>query len=139
MKKEWYECRIKYRKELEDGKKKKVTETYIVSAISVSDAEKIMIGEMSTVIEGEFAVTSVKEANFSEIFRNEEEHFYQCKVSFIVFDDDNGDEKKSNSLILVQADDFDSARKNLQNEMKNTLSDYTIVSIAETSIINVIS
>lgn len=135
--KDWYESRIKYRKQMDDGSQKKVTETYVVSAVSVSDAESILLKEIAPFIEGDSDVTSVKEASYKEILQNEEEKFYLCKVSFLVFDEENGTEKKTSKAILVQADDFKSALANLEKGMKGS-EDYEIVSIAETAIIDIL-
>ena len=78
MKHEWYECRVKYEKTLDTGEKKKVTEAYVVKAVSLSDAEKRIIEELKPNIVGEFAATSAKVASFKEIFQSEEDKFYLC-------------------------------------------------------------
>lgn len=136
---DWYECRIKYRKEMDDGSVKKITETYLVLAECVSKAEKRLLQDMASMIEGDSVVTSVKEAKFKELFRNDEEKFFQCKISFVSFDEETGAEKKSNQVILVQADDIGSALKNLKAGMKGSMSDFEILSIGVTSIIEIIS
>lgn len=136
MKNEWYECKVKYQKTLENGQTKKVTETYITAAVSVSDAESRVVKEMAPLINGEFAVIAVKRASFTEIFDSDEERYYQCKVSFTGLTDD-GEEKKQNNIILVQAEDFKDAEKRLEQGMKGTMSDWEICSIAETAIIEV--
>lgn len=135
---DWYECRIKYRKELEDGTKKKVSETYLVKADSVSSAEKRLLNEMAEQVGDESTVTSVKEASYKELFRNDEEHFYACKVSFIIYDEDSGTEKNTKQTFLVQADDFHSALKNLTQGLKGSISDYDIQSIAVTTVLDLL-
>lgn len=55
-----FECGIRYEKTLENGMQKKVTELYIVDALSFTEAESRIIGEMSCFISGEFAVVSEK-------------------------------------------------------------------------------
>lgn len=138
MTNEWYECHVKYEKTFDTGERKKVTETYLVKAVSVSNAEKRIIADMKPVINGEFAVKSVKVASFKEIFTSEEERFYLCKVVFMSYDEDSGTEKKASKSILVQAEDFDDARDRLENGMKETLSDWSIFSISESQIIGII-
>lgn len=138
MKNEWYECRVKYEKKLDAGEQKKVTETYVVKAVSVSDAEKRVIGELKPYISGEFAVKSVKVANFKEIFQNDEEKFYLTKVMLVTFDDDTGAEKKTAHVTLVQAADFEDALKNLKAGLKSSLSDYELFSIAESPIVGIV-
>ena len=64
----WFECRVKYDKMLENGMQKKVTEPYLVDALSFTEAEARIIEEVSPFISGEFSVSAVKRANFSELF-----------------------------------------------------------------------
>lgn len=136
MEKKWFECKVKYQKMLDTGERKTVTELYLVYADSVSDAEQRIIEEMSSFSEGELTVKAVKEASYKEVFQHDEEKFYLCKVAFVTLDEDSGTEKKKASTILVQASDFDTAGKYLKAGMKGTLSDYDILSIAETAILD---
>ena len=46
-------------------------------------------------------------------------------------------EKKTSTLILVQAADFDSALSNFKEGMKGTMADYEIASITETMLMDV--
>ena len=64
----WFECKIRYEKVMEDGLQKKVTESYVVDALSFSEAEKRIIEEMSSYISGEFDVADIKKAAYKEIF-----------------------------------------------------------------------
>ena len=52
---------------MEDGLKKKVTETYVVDAVSFTEAEARIIEEMSAYISGEFEVVEIDRAVFKEI------------------------------------------------------------------------
>ena len=55
---EWFECKIRYEKTMEDGMQKKVTETYTVDALSFTEAEQRIMEEMSAYISGEFEVAA---------------------------------------------------------------------------------
>lgn len=55
----WYECRVKFDKVLENGTSKKVTEAYLVDAMSFTEAEYQIIAEMTPFISGEFEVSAV--------------------------------------------------------------------------------
>ena len=59
------------------------------------------------------------------------------KVNFITLDENSGVEKKTSTLILVQAADFDSALSNFKEGMKGTMADYEIASITETMLMDV--
>lgn len=134
----WYECRVKYEKTLETGTNKKVTEAYLVDAMSFTEAENRIIEEMTPYISGEFEVTAVKKERISELFTDENgDRWYRCKVMFITLDEKSGVEKKTSSIILVQAGDFQAAVKNLCNGMQGTMSDWEINTISETTLMDV--
>lgn len=64
----WFICKIRYDKVMEDGLQKKVTEQYVVDALSFSEAEARIIEEMSQYISGEFDVHEIDRCVFKEIF-----------------------------------------------------------------------
>lgn len=134
----WYECKVRYEKTLETGTQKKVTEAYLVDAMSFTEAENRIIEEMTPYISGEFEVSAVKKARISELFIDPEgDKWYRAKVMFITLDEKSGVEKKSASTMLVQASDFQKAVKNLEDGMKGTMSDWEINTISETALIDV--
>ena len=81
----WFECKIRYEKTMENGMNKKVTEPYLVDALSFTEAEARIIEEMTPFISGEFTVSDIKRANYSELFPSEEEaadRWFKCKLVF---------------------------------------------------------
>ena len=56
----WFECKIRYDKTQENGSIKKVTEPYLVDALSFTEAEARIIEEMTPFISGEVDVNAVK-------------------------------------------------------------------------------
>lgn len=136
----WYEGVIRYEKVTEEGKVKKVNELYLVDALSATECEARLIEEMTPFITGEFAVKSVKESNYSELFLSEEEaadRYFKCKLIFITLDEKSGAEKKTSTQVLVQAADLRDAVKKLDEGMKGTMADYQICSVVETAIMDV--
>ena len=136
----WFECKIRYEKVVENGMQKKVTEPYLVDALSFTEAEARIIEETTPFISGEFTVSDIKRANYSEIFPSDAEcddRWFKCKLCFITLDDKSGAEKKISTYALVQAADLRRAKENLDAGMKSTMADYQIASIAETAIMDV--
>ena len=136
----WFECKIRYEKTMENGMVKKVTEPYLVEALSFTEAEARIIEEISPFMTGEYTVADIKRANYSELFPSEEEtadRWFKCKVVFITLDEKSGAEKKTSTLILVQAADLRDAVKKLDKGMEGTMADYQIASVAETTIMDV--
>ena len=134
----WYECRVKFEKVLENGTQKKVTEVYLVDAMSFTEAENRIIEEMTPYISGEFEVTAVKKDRISELFIDPDgDKWYRAKVMFITLDEKSGAEKKTASIMLIQAKDFNTAISNLEDGMKGTMSDWEINTLSETVIMDV--
>ena len=133
----WFECKVRYDKMQENGAVKKVTEPYLVDALSFTEAEARIIEEMKPFISGEFTISAVKKTKISEIFFDETgDRYYLTKVNVITIDD-KGIEKKSATLILVQASDFEGALRRFNEGMKDSAADYEIASIAETMLMDV--
>lgn len=124
-------------KVLENGLQKKVTEQYLVDALSFTEAEARTIEEMKPFITGEFTVSAVGRARLSESFLGEGDRYYKAKLNYITLDEKSGQEKKTAVYVLVQADNFEQSLKKLNEGMKGTISDYEIVSITETAILDV--
>ncbi|SHF53324.1 protein of unknown function [Bacteroides luti] len=134
----WFECKIRYEKVMENGMNKKVTEPYLVDALSFTEAEARIIEEISPFISGEFTVADIKRANYSELFEDETgDRWFRCKLQFVTLDEKSGAEKKTSTNVLVQAGDLREAVKNLDEGMKGTMADYVIASVAETAIMDV--
>ncbi len=134
----WYECKVKYRKTHETGEQKVTTESYLLDAISYTEAEARINQEMGAYTSEEFKITNIKVANFSEVhpFENAD-RWYKTKVSLIAFDEESGKERKSNIYLLIQANDIKEAFDNTNTAMHGTTGDYTIPSITESPIMDV--
>ena len=140
MSQNWVECTIKYTKEMDNGKEKKVSELYLIRSLSFTEAESRITEEMKHFISGEFTVKALKSTKYSELFSSDEEaadKWFKCKLMFITLDEKSGAEKKTSTQILVQAADLRDAVKKLDEGMKGTICDYKIASISDTKIIDV--
>ena len=134
----WFECKARFDKMMENGALKKVTEPYMVDALSFTEAEARIIEELTPFVSGEFSVSAVKKTKISEIFwADSADKWYLVKVAFITIDEKTAAEKKSISQILVAASDFKGAYDNFMEGMKGTMADFDIVSINETPIMDV--
>ena len=134
----WFECKVSYDKQLENGLIKKTTEPYLVDALSFTEAEARIIEEIKPYISGEFSIADIKRAKLSEIFFNENgDRFYKVKIQYITLDEKSGAEKKTAVNMLAQASDFQEALNVVLKGMEGTMADYNIASIAETSLMDV--
>ena len=58
----WFECKVRYGKTLESGVQKTVTESFLVDALSFTEAEGRIIEEVRPFVSGEFTVSAIKRA-----------------------------------------------------------------------------
>ena len=134
----WFECKIKYEKTAEEGKIVKVQESYLIDALTFTEAEERINKEMKPFISGEFSVTAVRKARINEMFYNENgDKWYRCKVFFISLDEEKGIERKIAVTMMVQANDVKEAWDGLQKGMKGTMANYSVAAITETQIMDV--
>ena len=134
----WFECKVKYDKEIEGGMQKTVSEPYMVDALSFTEAESRILEEMRPFISGEFTVANIKRVKISELFFDESgDRWYKCKVNFISLDENSGIEKKTAQYMIVRATDIDDAKATLNDGMKGTMTDYQVEAITETKIMDV--
>ena len=136
----WFECTVRYERQMEDGMTKKVPELYVVDALSFGEAEGAITREMSAYVSGEFEVKNINPATYREIFFSEndsDDRWYKAKLTFITIDEKTEKEKRSTVTYLVQASTFNGAVKNIDEVMKSTLIDYVIANISETKIMDV--
>jgi len=134
----WFECKVSYDKTLENGMQKKVTEPYLIDALSFTEAEARIIEEIKPYISGEFTIADIKRAKYSELFFNEQgDRYFKAKIYFVTLDEKSGTEKKTAVQMLAQASDLKEALAVIEKGMAGTMADYVIASLAETSIMDV--
>ena len=140
MQSEWFECKVRYDKTLENGLIKKTTETYLVDALSFTEAEKRFIEEITPFMTGEFMVTDIKRARISDLFDSEDfndDRWFRARIAYITLDEKSGAEKRTAQNVLIQANNFHRAIDRLDEGMKGTLGEWVIVTVTETAIIDV--
>ena len=136
----FFEVKIQYQKMQEDGKEKKVTEQYVVEALSFTEAEARIIEEMTPYISGEFDVVSEKIAPYNEILisdRINDDKWFISKVSLITLDEKTAKEKKTSQRLLVQAETSETALEYTKKLFDSSMTDYTIDAVQDTPTIEV--
>lgn len=135
----WFECKVRYEKTMENGATKKVTEAYLVDALSFTEAEARITEELTPYMSGEWNVAGIKRVNYAEVVPAEAEHWYECKVEFVTLDERTAMEKKTASRMLVAADDLHGAVKAFDEAMRGTMADFNALCIKETALVDVIT
>lgn len=128
-------------KEIQDsGKEKTVTNTYLIDALSFTEAEARATEEVVPYLKGDFEINAVKKSNIAEIVENdpdEDGRWFDFKVNYIIIDEKTGEEKRKASHTLVKAPDLHTALRRFDNHMRTTLADFEIAAITETPILDV--
>ncbi len=136
----WYECKVKYQKTMEDGAEKVVTEQYVVDALSFTEAESTILEEMSSYVSGSISIPGIAKASYGEIFFSDDatdDKWYKVKLQFITIDEKTEKEKRSNVNYLVQANSLPRCVRYVDEVMGGTMIDYAIVGVAETHFLDV--
>ena len=136
----FFEVKIQYQKTLEDGKEKKVTEQYVVEAMSFTEAESRITEEMTPYIDGDFGVVSEKIAPYNEIFlsdKSDDDKWFISKVGFITLDEKTAKEKKQTFRYLVQAATSELAMDYTKEMFSHGMSDYSIDAVKDTPTLDV--
>lgn len=142
MKRNWYKFRVKYSKEMDDGKRKKVSEEYLVDAESFTETEK-RANKAATDLIGtrDFDITAISRELVSDIIKGteaEENHWYKAVVALVTEDEETGQKKFSPQIMYVNAEDTKEADGLLRERMEDSQVDWEIKSIAETKVLGVL-
>lgn len=134
-----YECGVRYERTMENGMTKKVTELYLVDALSFAEAEGRITNEMEPYISGEFDVVTIKRTNISEIVEglSTADKWFKTKLMYyITIDEKTGKEKKQAVHFIVRASDINNAHICVVEHMKGSVMDYEIATLDETKIMD---
>lgn len=137
----WFTVKVKYTKQLEDGTFKRVSEPYLVAAMTFSDAETRIYEELGMSIRGEFVVNGISRTDIHEIFHYEDaDVWYKCKISYEA-GADGGEEgakaKKISQNLLVSAHSVKEAYERINESLKGMMMDYLIPAISISPIMDI--
>ena len=134
----WFEVKVKYEKVDQDGRERKVSESYLVDAVSFTDAEARMTEQIQQMIRGEYNIDNIKKSNIIEIFPAETgEFWYKAKISLVTIDEKAGKEKKINNYFLIAADDLKEALLRLEEGLSYMVVPYYVTGLNLSNIIDV--
>lgn len=136
----FYEVGIRYDQTQADGTTKKVTDRYVVDAMSFTEAESRAIQVVSDCIGGDYSIKTENKANYTEAVFSDVKtalKWFKVSVVFITINEKTQKEKRSRQNYLVQGTNIMEALKNTQELFRGTMVDYDIVSVTETKIVDV--
>jgi hypothetical protein len=136
----WFETKVRYDKTMDDGRNKKVTEVFVVDALSFTEAEAKITEELSAYTSGETFIKAITRAPYSEVLFSDDskdDKWYRVKLAFITLDERTDKEKRTLGTYLFQAANIDKARSYIKEFMSSSMSDYDVHSISETQILDI--
>ena len=116
----------------------KVTEPYLVDALSFTGSRSTYHRKMTPFISGEFTVSDIKRPTIANCFHAKKKlPTVGSNANWFSSLDEKAVLRKNVYQVLVQAADLRDAVKKLDEGMKGTMADYQIASVAETAIMDV--
>jgi hypothetical protein len=137
----WFTVKVKYTKQLEDGTFKRVSEPYLVAAMTFTDAEARIYEELGSLIRGEFIVNGITRTDFHDIFHYEDaDVWYKCKITYEAGADGGEEGAKAKRVaqnFIVTAHSVKDAYERLKESLGGMMIDYVIPSITVSPIVDV--
>jgi hypothetical protein len=134
----WFTVKVKYTKQLENGAFKRVSEPYLLAAMTFTDAEARIYEELGAIIRGEFTVTNIARTDYHDIFQYEDsDTWYKCKISFESATEDSDKAKKVSQNFLVGAHSVKEAFERMHESLSTMLVDFLIPSIIVSPIVDI--
>lgn len=136
----WFEVKVKYTKVDENGRQRKVSELYLLDAVSFTEAESRIIKELREIIQGDFYIEAIKKSNITELVESKDgndDKWFKAKVAIIDADSISGRENKTNWYHLVAGENVDKALENLQKSLSTYVVPFEIVQIGDSNIMDV--
>lgn len=135
---DWFTVKVKYTKQLENGTYKRVSEPYLISAMSFTDAEARVYEELGSIIAGEFDVVSISRTELHDIFSFENaDMWWKCKISYESIDHDSEKAKKVSQTFLVSAETAKEAYENLSESLSTLMVEFSVSSIIFSPIVEI--
>jgi hypothetical protein len=137
----WFTVKVKYTKQLENGTFKRVSEPYLLAAMTFTDAEARIYEELGSVIRGEFDVVGISRTEIHDIFAYEDAYtWYKAKISYEREDGEGEDAKKKKKIsqnFLVSAHSVKDAYERIRESLSTLMIDYQIPAIIVSPIVDI--
>jgi len=135
--KSFFEVKTTCLKQTENGLLKKATETFLIDAMSFTEAEARAAQEDADNLQ-DFTVQAMKRSNIREVVdQGVSELWHKVKVAYSSIDDESEKEKKVTTYLLVNSETVEQANDLAKGHLKDMLVPYEIPAITLTPIVDV--
>jgi hypothetical protein len=122
---------------MDNGLIKKITEQYLIDAMSFTEAEARAYKEAGEGMR-EVQAVAISRSNIKEVvFYGDTDMWHKCKVCYNLMDEDTEKEKKVTTYLLVNSENVKEAYERCEEHLKEMLVPFTIPQIVESPIIDV--
>ena len=134
---DWFTVKIKYLKQLEDGSISSKSESFMLNALSFTEAEARLQGILEEYI-AEYNLLGCSKTNIEDVIIDEsKEFFYKIKVSYVSADADSGKEKAITENYIIQSSGLKEAYEKMEVRLQGSIVDWEIPAISKTNIVDV--
>ena len=134
----WFTVKVKYTKQLDNGQFKRVSEPYLLAAMTFTDAEARIYEELGSIIKGEFNVVGITRTEIHDIFAYDDaDVWYKVKITYESQTDDEEKAKKVAQNFLVSAHSVKDAFDRIKESLSTLMVDYQIPSIIVSPIVEI--
>lgn len=134
----WFTVKVKYTKQLDNGQFKRVSEPYLLAAMTFTDAEARIYEELGSVIKGEFNVVGITRTEIHDIFAYDDaDVWYKVKITYESEAADDEKSKKVAQNFLVSAHSVKDAFDRIKESLSTLMVDFQIPSIMVSPIVEI--
>ena len=135
--KTWFQAKISYLKQAENGTIFKKSEEFMLNAVTFLEAETRLQQILEEYIP-EYNLATLSKSNINDIVIDEsKDYFYKLKIAYVSVDADSGKEKKISENYLVQADSITDAIEKTTVRMEESIVEWEITTASQTNITDV--
>ena len=132
----WYQVKVKYAKQSEAGKFKRISENYLINGVNFTEVENRAYEEIGQMVRGEFSITGCNPKNFADVVAYDDvDYWFEGTIKFQSMEDEKS--KPVTQKILVSGADISDAFDNIKESCDKFMSDYEIIAISKSSIVDV--
>lgn len=148
----WYRGNITYQQPIDDAtvgtrnrsagaeefiKQKNTVESHLVDAVSYTDAEA-KLHAIGATINAEYEVGNIVPVKLADVLLHDDgDTWYKIKALFILDDEKTGKQKKTPSVMLVNAETPKQAYERVEITLKSSLDPFEITDVNTTKIVEV--
>ncbi len=138
----WFTVKVKYTKQLDNGTFKRVSEPYLLAAMTFTDAEARIYEELGSIIKGEFNVVGITRTEIHDIFAYDDaDVWYKVKITYESeaggMDGEEAKAKKVAQNFLVSAHSVKDAYDRIKESLSTLMVDFKIPSIIVSPIVEI--